>query len=353
MFTRPELETLIPYTPGEQPGLGEVFIKLNTNENPYPPSPKILSVWEDILKNGLLRKYPSFDSSSLRHSIAKRWNLNPDSVLITNGSDEALRLLFFATLGPGDSVVCPDPTYSYYSVLVEQAMVQANLEKVPLLPDLHFDFEKKKKKKGKLLAFANPNAPTGILENKKDLLGLVEKFPGLVLSDEAYIDFAERDASLLSHLKEFPNLVITRTFSKSYSLAGLRVGFLIANPELVQKIHKLKDSYNVGMLEQKIAEVAFEDETYFQDNIEKIKSDRIQLTSSLREKGFEIPESSANFIFCKPPKGKSPKSLYEGLKSKGILVRYFGTGISQNYIRITIGSRQENSALLDGLTNLL
>lgn len=353
MQTRSELETLVPYTPGEQPGPGEVFFKLNTNENPYPPSPKIQSVWEEIFKSGNLRKYPSFDSSSLRKSIAKELGVADNSVLVTNGSDEALRLLFFSLLGPNDSVVCPDPTYSYYSVLVEQAMVGASLTKIPLLDDLHFDFSSIKKTKGKILAFANPNAPTGILEKKSDLLDLVQSFPGIVLSDEAYIDFAKPGSSLVSHLNEFPNLVVTRTFSKSYSLAGIRVGFLIAEPSLLDRIQKLKDSYNVGMLEQKIAQVAWEDKDYCQTNLRKILYEREELTKSLRSLGFIIPESDTNFLFCKPTSKSTPKELYEGLKSKGILVRYFGTGISSRYLRITVGSQSENSALLEALKLLL
>ncbi len=352
-FLRTELDSLIPYTPGEQPNIGEVVIKLNTNENPYPPSPKIKLKIDEIIEKGLLRKYPNYNAQNLRQSIARQLHLNPEQILVTNGSDEALRLLFQAVLAPKDILVAPDPTYSLYPVLTDSLMADIQFKKIPLLQNLHFDFESLKNQPGKLLAFAHPNAPTGILEPKEDLLDLIAKFNGLVLADEAYIDFAGSSASLVSEIRNFPNLLVSRTFSKSYSLAGLRVGFLIGEESLIQMIQKLKDSYNVGLLEQEIALCAFEDIGYFQEKIGQVISERNRLTNALREMDFFIPESSANFIFCKPKSGISPEWIYQSLKAKNVLVRYFSKGISKDYVRISIGSESENNILLQELQTIL
>jgi histidinol-phosphate aminotransferase len=352
-YLRKELLDLSPYTPGEQPNLGARIIKLNTNENPYPPSPNIAKAIENIITNGTLRKYPNYNGRSLRKSIAERFGLDPDQVLITNGSDEALRLLFQAILSPGDQVVAPEPTYSLYPVLTDLLMANILFKRIPLTSDLHFDFHALKKESGKLLAFAHPNAPTGILESKTELKNLILSFDGIVLSDEAYIDFANPNMSLIDEIKNHPNLVVTRTFSKSYSLAGLRVGFLIGEKNFIQYISKLKDSYNVGLLEQEIAQVAFEDDDYFKKNVQLVIEERTRLTNELKVLGFEIPDSSTNFIFCKPKIGLDPEWIYTALKERGILVRYFSKGIAKNYVRISIGSKEENDDLLKELNILL
>jgi len=350
---RKELLGLAPYTPGEQPNLGKNVIKLNTNENPYPPSPKIQFAIENVLKQGLLRKYPNFNAKSLRESIAKKFHLDPDQVLVTNGSDEALRLLFQAVLGPGGSFVAPDPTYSLYPVLCDSLMSEIHFQKVPLLENLHFDIENLLQKKGKLLAFAHPNAPTGILETKNDLIHLVKNFNGVVLSDEAYIDFAPEKSSLMDQIANLPNLVVSRTFSKSYSLAGLRVGYLVGEKNLIQWISKLKDSYNVGLLEQIIALTALEDEEYFLKNVVLVLKERARLTIELRTLGFQIPDSHTNFIFCKPKDGIDPEWIYKALKEKNILVRYFSNGLAKDFVRISIGSESENDELLRELKVIL
>lgn len=352
-YLRSELNGIIPYSPGEQPNLGQKVIKLNTNENPYPPSPKIHEAIEKILKEGLLRKYPNYNGKFLRESIARKFNLHPDQILVTNGSDEALRLLFQAVLGPGSTVLVPDPTYSLYPVLCESLMCGIKFNRTALQPNLKFDFKTLKEQKAHLFAFAHPNAPTGILEEKNDLINFIESFPGIVLSDEAYIDFAPSQASLIDQIQSFPNLVVSRTFSKSYSLAGLRVGYLVGEKETIQQISKLKDSYNVGLLEQAIALAAFEDEDYFQKNINLVISERERVTKALREFGFTIPSSHTNFIFCKPPAGPGPEQIYQTLKEKDILVRYFSTGIAKDYVRISIGTQTENEILISEIKKLI
>ncbi|MDZ4727175.1 MAG: histidinol-phosphate transaminase [Leptospira sp.] len=352
-YLRKELMPLVPYTPGEQPNLGEAVVKINTNENPYPPSPKILKKIDEILSKGLLRKYPHYNSLKLRSAIAKKYNLNPDQILVTNGSDEALRLLFQAVLGPGDKIIAPDPTYSLYPVLVEQLMCGVEFKNIPVKEDLYFDHDALGKEKGKLIAFAHPNAPTGLLEKKENLVQLIKNFDGIVLSDEAYIDFAPEGTSLINEIGNCPNLVISRTFSKSYSLAGLRVGFLIGEKNLIEQISKLKDSYNLGMLEQEIALAAFEDEEYFQKNISLLISERSRVKTALEALGFQITDSHTNFLFCKPHSKFKPEWIYESLKEKNILVRYFSKGIPKDYVRISVGSKSENDQLIQELKNLL
>ncbi|MCW7492042.1 histidinol-phosphate transaminase [Leptospira sp. 2 VSF19] len=352
-LVRKELLTYRPYTPGEQPSFSAKTIKLNTNENPYPPSPKIKEAVEKVLETGVLRKYPNYHGRKLQELIAKDYDLDPDQILVTNGSDEALRLLFQALIGPGDVVVAPDPTYSFYPVLTEQMMVGATYNAIPLKSNLHFDFESLEKEKGKLLCFAHPNAPTGVEEPKDKLLNLVKNFSGIVLSDEAYIDFTEPNSSLISEIKNHPNLVVSRTFSKSYALAGLRVGYLVGSLEVISWIRKLKDSYNVGILEQVVAEVSYSDKEYFLEKRSLVIRERENLKIELESNGFEIPKSSTNFLFCKPKLGVSPESLYLRLKEKNILIRYFSTGISKDYIRITIGTKEENKLLLEMVRELM
>lgn len=350
---RKELITYKPYTPGEQPGLSASTIKLNTNENPYPPSPKIKEAVEKVLQTGVLRKYPNYHSRKLQELIAKDYDLDPDQILVTNGSDEALRLLFQALVGPGDVIVAPDPTYSFYPVLTEQMMVGAIYKAVPLKSDLYFDFESLGKEQGKLLCFAHPNAPTGVEEPKEKLLNLVKNFEGVVLSDEAYIDFTEPNSTLMAEIKNHPNLLVSRTFSKSYALAGLRVGYLVGSLEVISWIRKLKDSYNVGILEQVVAEASYADKEYFLEKRTLVISERTKLKKELESLGFFIPESSTNFLFCRPKLGVSPESLYLQLKDKNILIRYFSTGISKDYVRITIGTEEENTKLLETIRSLI
>ncbi|PJZ45341.1 histidinol-phosphate transaminase [Leptospira brenneri] len=352
-LVRKELPAFKPYTPGEQPGLSTSTIKLNTNENPYPPSPKIKEAVEKVLESGVLRKYPNYHGRKLQELIAKDYDLDPNQILVTNGSDEALRLLFQALVGPKDVIVAPDPTYSFYPVLTEQMMVGATYKAIPLKDDLHFDFDSLAKEKGKLLCFAHPNAPTGVEEEKSKLLNLIKNFEGIVLSDEAYIDFTEPNSSLVSEIKTHPNLVVSRTFSKSYALAGLRVGYLIGSLEVISWIRKLKDSYNVGILDQVIAEVSYADKEYFLEKRSLVISERTKLKKELESLGFEIPNSSTNFLFCKPKLGVSPESLYLQLKEKNILIRYFSTGISKDYIRITIGTPEENQTLVKTIRGLI
>jgi histidinol-phosphate aminotransferase len=200
--------------------------------------------------------------------------------------------------------------------------------------------------KGDLLAFATPNAPTGIIESKDKLIQLISNFSNAVLCDEAYIDFAPKNSSLIPEIKNFKNLFISRTFSKSYSLAGLRVGYIISNEENIAELLKIKDSYNLGMLEQKIALEAFKDQKYLSKTVSKITNSRKKLTGKLSKKGFQVLESNTNFLFAKPPSPYKADELFEYLKSKKIFIRYFKDTLTKDYIRISIGLEKENKKLL-------
>lgn len=342
-----------PYVPGEQPGTEAKIIKLNTNENPYLPSANIAEVVDEILKQGHLRKYPQPTAYSLRQEIARREQIKPEQVLVTNGSDEGLALLFRATLGPKSKLVIPFPTYSLYPVLAESMMNQVEIEKIPVLQNLHFDFPALKQSRGNLLAFAHPNAPTGILEERSKLLQLIAAFPGIVLSDEAYIDFCQSKASLAGEIKNHANLIVSRTFSKSYSLAGLRLGYLLGSEQNIALLYKLKDSYNIGMLEQAIGLAALKDESYFQENIARIIASRQELSEQLTALGFTVIPSQANFLFTRPPAGIQPFELFQQLKQAGIFIRYFQDEVSRQYVRISIGSQSENEELLAKIRGLL
>ena len=343
-FFLEELYSLKGYIPGDQPS-GKI-IKLNTNENPYPPSPKILKSISKILKTGFLRKYPNPVSEELRVEIAKLHKIKKENILVVNGSDEGLAILFRACLKKDAKLITPDPTYSLYSVLASLCFTNTKLVKIPLLGDFHFDFDSLIEQSGELLAFANPNAPTGILESKEKVLNLISSFKNAVLCDEAYIDFAPKNSSLIPEIRNFKNLFISRTFSKSYSLAGLRVGYLVSNEENIFELLKIKDSYNLGMLEQKIALEAFKDQKYLRKTVSKITNSRKKLFYKLTKKGFQVLESNTNFLFAKPPNPFRANELFKYLKSKNIFIRYFDDSLTKDYIRISIGLEKENKKLL-------
>ena len=352
-YFQSELYKLDPYIPGEQPVLGKKIIKLNTNENPYPPTPKIKNAIASIIKKGQLKRYPSPTSEELRKIIAKQNDISKDMILITNGSDEGLSLIFRATLGSKSNVIIPYPTYSLYPVLTSIEMNGSKIEKIPLLDNLHFDFQKLKKAKGDLLAFASPNAPTGILEDENELLYLISHFNGLVLCDEAYIDFAPPGSSLIQFVKRYSNLFVSRTFSKSYSLAGLRVGYLVSNEENISLLQKIKDSYNLGMLEESIAIEAVKDKKYFDKIIRMILKSREYLNLELSKMLFTVIKSDTNFLFIKPPLNVNPIELFEYLKKKFIYIRYFKDDICKYYLRITVGNQEENKILIKEIQNFL
>jgi histidinol-phosphate aminotransferase len=343
-FARKHLASIEGYVPGEQPAGG--YIKLNTNENPYPPSPK---VFEAVARatGEEMRKYPDAVWRGLRAKMSEVYGVGPEQIFVGNGSDEVLSLLIRTFVDPGEKVLYMYPTYVLYETLA--AINAAEYEGVEL--DDNFDIpEEAFGMQGKLFFIANPNSPTGKPVPIATIRRLCESFPGIVVSDEAYADFG--DCSCIDVLGDYPNLVILRTFSKAFSLASIRVGFALASEELIADFIKTKDSYNVNLLSQLAAEAALDDIEYMRANVEKTKRTRSRLADSLRDIGFDVYPSASNFLLARPPDG-SANEVYEQLKERKILVRYFPLRRLDDRLRISIGTDDEVDALLEALGEII
>jgi len=345
MFSK-RLENLTPYVPGEQPQ-DRQYLKLNTNESPFPPSPRIEGFLRDFDIEAL-RRYPDPEFSKLRKRIAVRFGIKQDQVFVGNGSDEVLAFSFFSFFDSSQGkLLFPEFTYSFYSVYCDFFGIE--YEKIPLTKEFQInldDFLETRNACG--VIFSNPNAPTGLLVPYEKVSDLLEKFPGdrVVVIDEAYIDFGGDSAVGL--MDKYPNLLVIRTFSKSYCLAGLRLGFAMGNERLIQALFAAKDSFNsypVDMLAQSIGEIAISHESYYSAIQNKIISNREVLAHALKENGWEVLDSKANFVFVRK-EGMTGKEIYLKLKQRGILVRYFDVSGIMDFVRITIGSRDQMDALL-------
>ncbi len=339
------------YTPGEQPRDPDV-IKLNTNENPYPPSPAVAEALRsfDVEK---LRKYPEPSSRVLRCAIASRLGLDDSQVLVANGGDELLRLIVSTFCEPGSWILSTEPTYSLYPVLA--GLHDCRFKSLPIAEDLSLPramADEAEEREASLVLVVNPHAPTGHLFNLAELADLAKRLPGVLLIDEAYVDFVDPEIGhrTLELIEQCPNVLLLRTFSKAYSLAGLRLGFGLGAASLIEPMIKVRDSFNVDALAQRLGLAAWEDEAYTRTTLNEIRQERARITDELRGLGFEVPDSQTNFVNGRPPDGVEPESLLKSLKAKGILVRYFPRSDS---IRITVGTPEQNQALLEALTGLL
>lgn len=344
-YVRPNIEEMTGYIPGFQPEDGG-WVKLNQNENPYPPSPAVLDAIRDEL--GTLRTYPETSSRPVREAAGDLYGISPDQVLVTNGSDEMLRILLQACAGEGDEVVAFYPSYTYYKTLADIQGARFRLI------DFEDDYglpETLDIAGAKLVFLPNPNAPSGTLFSDGDIARLCAACPeGLVVIDEAYADF--ENVSAIPLIRAAPNLFVTRTFSKSYSLAGLRLGLGFGSPELVKQLDKVRDFYNVDRLAQAGALAALKDQDYLRETCRKIAATRQRLTQALGEMGVEVYPSCANFVlarFVSP----SAKEVYEALREKKVLVRYFEKPRLKDCLRISIGTDPENDALLAALRDIL
>lgn len=335
-----------PYKAGEQPRPGEKIIKLNTNENPYPPSPEC----EKVLRNfdiSTLRLYPNTDASEVREQIAAIEGVSPENVFVGNGSDEVLALcwqtFFEKKVNTDRKVLIPGISYSFYPVYSDFYGTAA--EKIPLKEGFKIDAGDYCGRENAGIAIANPNAPTSICMPLEEIKKILDANPGsVVLIDEAYAAFAEGYTSAATLIKDYPNLVVVRTMSKSYGLAGLRLGYAIADEELITGLKIARDSFNsypADRLAQALAAAAFRDRENFERNRRKVIATRKRTAAALKALGFTMPESSANFVFAKPPEGITAETLYKNLKAKGILVRYFNKPVINEYLRISIGTDEE------------
>lgn len=345
-FVRVTVRDMEGYTPGEQPALGERVVKLNTNENPYPPSPAVIRAIHEI-EPEMLRRYPNPTADIFRSAAAKTLGITPEMIIAGNGSDDILTIATRTFLSAGDTLAYPDPTYSLYHVLAR--LQDAKFAEIPWEKDYQLPIEGLLAAKAQAIYIANPNAPTGTFVSPLRIAELCRAFKGLVLVDEAYADFA--DDNCLSLVKQHANLVISRTFSKAYSLAGMRFGYAVAQPAVIHEMMKVKDSYNVDAVAMIAAAAAIQDQEYAREKWEQIKSERERVTAELVQLGWSVLPSRANFLLARAPDGRG-REAYLGLKAQGILVRYFDRPGLTDKIRITIGQSHENNALLGGIRSL-
>jgi histidinol-phosphate aminotransferase len=345
-FVRSTIRAMRGYAPGEQPATGERIIKLNTNENPFPPSPKVMLAIQQI-EPEMLRRYPDPHARAFTAAAAKVLKVPAETIIAGNGSDDILAVAVQTFLGSGDLLAFPDPTYSLYPVLAEIADVKT--VSVPWEKDWALPIDALLETEARAIFLANPNAPSGTFVPRAKISELAGRFKGLVLVDEAYVDFA--DTNCLPLVREHDNVLITRTLSKAYSLAGLRFGFGIAQEHVIREMNKAKDSYPCDAISIIAAAAAMEDQDYARQTWEHVRGERQRLTGELEQLGWSVLPSQANFLLATAPDGRA-KEAYLGLKEQGILVRYFDKPGLSDKIRITVGTSQENNAVLAGLKAL-
>lgn len=346
-FTTENINKIAPYVPGEQPR-DRRYIKLNTNENPFYTSPKaVAKITEDAIKN--LNRYSDPESRDLTEAIANYYGLDSTNVLVTNGSDEALAFVFYAYCKRG--VCYPDITYGFYDVISN--LFGCPIEHIALMDDFTVCAENYYNK-NKTVVLANPNAQTGIELPKEAIEQIIQRNPdNIVIIDQAYADFGSGNA--INLIKKYDNLIVVNTFSKSRSLAGARVGYIIAAADLISDLKKVKNSfhpYNVNSISSALAIEAIRDNDYFIQAVESIKTERELLSKELSELGFEVLPSAANFLLAKHHI-ISGEVLYKKLKMRGILVRHFNDERIKDFVRITIGTKEETCRLLKELAEII
>ena len=350
---------LSPYVPGEQPQ-HDNLCKLNTNENPFPPSPKVAEAIAKVLEKGAdeLRLYPAPESDDLRGALAKAYNLDANQVFVGNGSDEVLALVFASFFMKERPVLAPDISYSFYPVYAQTFGV--DLVKIALEEDFSIDPDAYRQPCSGII-IANPNAPTGLLLSLADIRKLAgEHSNAVVVIDEAYIDFAQvekgvdTEVSAVSLINDFDNILVTQTFSKSRSLAGLRVGMAFGNASLIEALTRMKNSFNsfpLDKLAQAGATASVLDTDYFESTRQQVIDLRQALTAELIALDYDVLPSQANFVFARPKEGKA-SAIASALREQGIIVRHFDKPRINEYLRITVGTAGQNQRLLDALKSL-
>ena len=346
-YFRPAIDALSAYQPGEQPAAGEQVVKLNTNENPYPPSPGALAVLQSITPDSL-RRYPQPAADEFRESAAAVLGIDPAWIVAGNGSDDLLTMLFRSVADGDRPVAFPAPTYSLYRTLAR--MQGAPAVEVPFDDSYALPVTRLAAAAAALTIVANPNSPSGNRIPNRDLDDLAARLRGILVIDEAYAAFATGDALELTAHRE--NVVVLRTLSKSHSLAGLRLGYAVARPALLAGLLKVKDSYNVDAVSARVGAAAIRDTAYTLANIERVRASREQLSAALADIGCRVWPSEANFLLVRPPGGDA-RTVYERLKAEGILIRYFDEPMLADRLRITVGTPAQNERLLAALRRLV
>ena len=343
------VKKLVAYTPGEQPKARGV-VKLNTNENPYPPSPKCAEALKEFDLDRL-RRYPDPVFASLRARIARIWRTSPDRVFAGNGSDEILALAARAFVDDGEAIGSLDPSYSLYKTI-------AAIRNVPFVPSpLAGDFTWKEPvlesggARVSLFLLTNPNAPTGISVPSGTVAEFAKRFKGTVIVDEAYADFSRSNCMALATRPGIRNVIVMRTLSKSFSLAGLRVGYCVGPEDLIAALYKVKDSYNIDAVAQSVALAALNDLAWMRRNAGKVRRTRDRVAKELRSRGWDVLPSESNFLFARPAHRKA-SAIFDALRRRNIFVRYFKGPRTGDRLRITVGTDADMDLLLDALRSL-
>jgi histidinol-phosphate aminotransferase len=345
------VKDLEPYSPGEQPQINNI-IKLNTNENPYGPSPEVIKAISEAADDRL-RLYPPPEAEQLKQTIADYFDLTASQVFVGNGSDEVLAHVFNGLLNHPDKgpLLFPDISYSFYPVFCQ--LYGINYKKIPLADDFSIDLDQYQPNNSGII-FPNPNAPTGLLLSLKSIEDLLQKNThSVVVVDEAYIDFGGQTAASL--INRYDNLLVVQTMSKSRSLAGMRVGYAMGSEPLIAGLNRIKNSFNsypLGHLQIAAGIAAFNDEQYFKNTAQQVIAERDRVINGLENLGFDVLPSKANFVLAHHPKNAAEK-LANSLREKGIIVRHFAKPRINQFLRITIGTESQNTLLLDSLRHLL
>ncbi len=340
------IRSMEAYVPGEQPRSTGRIIKLNTNENPYPPSPKVAEALAgaDLAQ---LRRYPDAMATLFRHAAADVLGVPADWILPGNGSDDVIMMIARACLGPSRPAAYPVPTFAFYRT---QSLIEDALRtEVPLEEDYRLPVEKLIDAAAAVTFIANPNSPTGVAADNEALAELADGLEGLVVIDEAYVDFA--DDSAIDLLEGRDNVILLRTLSKGYSLAGLRLGFGVARPPVLEGLLKTKSIYNVGSLPCLLGAAAMSDPKYTEQRAEQIIATRKRLAAALKTAGWRVWDSQANFLFTQPP-GNSAARIATGLSKRKIYIRYYDQPGVSDKLRISIGTEEETDVLLSALNDL-
>lgn len=334
---RPNIAAMQGYVPGFQPDDIASWIKLNTNENPYPPSPKVReAILTELGSNGAsLRTYPSASSQKLREVAGELYGFDPTWIIMANGSDEVLNNLIRACAAQGEEIGYAYPSYSYYTTLAE---IQGAIACTYALSDSFRIEAFPEQYHGKVFFLTTPNSPLGFAFPLDYIEEIARSCGGLLVIDEAYADFA--DVNALDLVRKYDNVVVTRTLSKSYALAGMRLGLAIARPEIIAALDKIRDHYNLDRLAQVACVASLQDQTYFTESCRRIRETREWFSSEIRALGYEVIPSQANFVYASPP-DRNGRRVYDGLYSRKILVRHFSDPHLAHGLRISIGTWEE------------
>ncbi len=341
------LQGFQPYVPGEQPPDGEDWVKLNTNESPLPPSPKVLEAIRAAVGDSL-RLYPSPTAASARRAIAEHFGLDASQVALGNGADELIEMCFRAFAGSGDRVAYSTPTYPLLDPLCRMHEVTPSTH--PTAEGWTWTTELAEDP-APLKFLVNPNSPTGTHHGRRSVEHVLGRSQGVVVLDEAYVDFAPESQEEL--IARHPNLLIVRTMSKSYALAGMRIGFALGSTQLIAALDAVKDSYNMDRLAIVAAVAAIEDESHHRKIVDYVVSERAWLEEQLREHGFEHSPSAANFVFVKPPLRVSAAAVADALRERRVLIRHYDREPIAGWFRITIGTREQHERLLKAMEEIL